>query len=818
MGSISYKDFQMIYNCRSNFPVLVGLLLVLCAFPSWAGIHGSVSGSVVDRDGVMASGAKVELIDESGKSVAQTQTSITGDYQFFPVQTGNYRISVVSEGQTSFKDIHVSTGVNTVADARLNMDGSAVQEMVLEVKAKRQMALPLASVSQTEIHQDQIRHLTQGSEVSLPKLLAATGPGVVAGPFGQLFFRGHHGNIQYQVDGVQLPESPSNSFGQALSPRNIDHMEVITGGIPAEYGQRLGAVVNIVTKTGPEKPGGELELNYGSYNTTSPHLLYGGSNESGSLHYFLSLNYNSTDRGVDTPHPQGTGLLDQLQGGKDSIHNAAMGNSEFAKVDWQADNSNKFSFIVSNSQNNLQIPTFPSSFSPKDPYFQVGYVDEYLNEGENGAPLFNYVPSNTNDTQSEINSYAQVVWKHTLSERSFLQLSPYYKYSSIVVTNDPTNDLFTKTPGANYIATSNATSFAQNRRVNNLGLKGDYATRPNENHLLKAGFQLQASEASGNFTIQRDLNAARYGQSDPYRGYTEGIYVQDDYTIFKPLVLNAGLRFDAAQYRFSDASTNDFLFQPRVGLSYRLTDTTQLHASYGKLFQPAPIENLRATYSRSNPNPIFYDIKPEVDDFYEVGIAQQLLGNQVASLNLYYRDATNLLDDAQLFNTLIAQPFNYVKGFAYGLELSVKGQLTKDWAEYFNYTYGVAKGKGISGGAWAAEIPHSDGYQWLDHAQEHTANGGLTYAKNHFWWSGQGVFGSGLRTNHDKENNLPSHFTADTTVGYEFHGSSWLSQFRLSADVLNVLDNRYAITIANGYNGSHYFGGRQFFLRLTKLL
>ncbi len=56
----------------------------------------------------------------------------------------------------------------------------------------------------------------------------------------------------------------------------------------------------------------------------------------------------------------------------------------------------------------------------------------------------------------------------------------------------------------------------------------------------------------------------------------------------------------------------------------------------------------------------------------------------------------------------------------------------------------------------------------------------------------------------------------DTTVGYQFHGDTWLSRFRLSADATNILNNRYPITIANGYNGSHYAAGRQFFIRIAK--
>ena len=109
-------------------------------------------------------------------------------------------------------------------------------------------------------------------------------------------------------------------------------------------------------------------------------------------------------------------------------------------------------------------------------------------------------------------------------------------------------------------------------------------------------------------------------------------------------------------------------------------------------------------------------------------------------------------------------------------------------------------------------------YQYLDHVQVHTVNSGLTFSKNHFWSTVQGLYGSGLRTGPNNSLSLPDHFTMDLGAGYEFHGKSWLTQFKLSGNLLNIFDNTYPITIANGFNGSHYAAGREFFIRLVKVL
>jgi outer membrane receptor protein involved in Fe transport len=680
-------------------------------------------------------------------------------------------------------------------------------EMVVQVKAKKRLIQNNSAISSVELNKEQISKLPQGQSVSLPKLLGTTNPGVVQGAFGQTFIRGNHGNVQYQVDGVQMPDSPSNTFGQAVSPRNIEKMEVITGGIPAEFGQRLSAVVNITTKSGTEKPSGEFETSFGSYNTSNSQLLYGGTTEKGDLKYFLSASFLRTDRGLDTPHPES--YDNQYQGGRDSVHNRSTGHSQFLKMDWQATNENKVTMTFFNSQNNYQIPTFPGRFGPDGQFFQPGIPDSFGNSNPvQGMPLFNYMPPDTDNSQTEVNTYGQVVWKRILSEKAFLQFAPYYKYSSTVYRNDPTNDL----ASLNLNPPGNPSSFSQDRRTNNVGFKGDYTYRPSDVHLVKAGFQLQASRTEGNVSIET-ANSSLVDNT-PNTGYFGGIYIQDDIKIAAPLVLNLGLRYDLAQYVMFGHRPSDSLLQPRLGLNYMVTESTKLHLFYGKLFQPAPVESLRYKFDPSNGTYSaleFYDIKPEKDNYYEMGVAQQFLGTQVAGLNVYYKEGVNVLDDAQVLNTSIAQPFNFRTGFAYGVELSLKGQLTSDWSHYSNYSYSIAKGKGTP------DEPDS-GYQMLDHVQMHTANLGVTYSRDFYWWSLQGLYGSGLRTGPNNSISLPGHITMDTTLGYEFHGASWFSRFKLSGDMLNIFDRAYPITIANGFNGSHYAVGRQYMLRVSKSL
>jgi outer membrane receptor for ferrienterochelin and colicin len=682
---------------------------------------------------------------------------------------------------------------------------SRPEEMVIKVKAKKRI-LPKSSTSKQEVTQERIRQLPQGDAIPLPKLISTTTPGVVPGAFGQLFIRGNHANIQYRLDGIQLPDSPSNTFGEVFSARNIDKLEVITGGVPAEFGQRLGAVINIASKTGPLEGAGKVELNYGSYRTFSPFGYYGGSSGDGSFHYFLSANYGRTDRGLDTPAPES--LTNPRQGSNVANHDGARNNNQFGKFDWQLNNEDKLTAVLLHSYNFYEIPTFPSSFRPTDPIFQANYTDAY---GNGPVP---YTPATTNDTQAERNAYLQLVWKHTFDETTFLQVGPFVKYSTLRVVNDPTNDLSsTQVPSS---------SFSEDKHANNYGLKVDLSLRPHPQHAVKTGVQFLGSRSEGNITVISNDPAGTgpvtVTDNSPSTGYFESAYVQDDYALTPELILNVGLRFDAVQFKFGGTSSSDSLLQPRLGLSYALDESTKVHAFYGKLFQPAPVENLRSTFTPLTGVLAPYDIKAEKDDYVEAGVMRILPGDHAVAVTGYYKWAKDMLDDAQLLNTSIAQPYNFQKGYAYGVEVAVNGNLSEEWTDFLNYSFVIAKGRGISGGIFAfnpSDLP-GDEYQYLDHVQVHTFTAGTTYTHGPFWWSFTTQLGGGLRTGPNNTATLPAHLTFDSSVGYEFKGESWWSRFKVSGDVLNILDNAYPISLANGFNGNHYAAGRQFFARLTK--
>ncbi len=805
---------------HKKFVFLLLALFCLSTGRVLATVDGALSGTVLDDQGTAVPNAKVTVKGDGFEK--DLTTSATGTFQVFPLTLGDYQVTVQADGFTPYQGTVAVSSDTASLEVRLSAGG----DMQMTVKAKRHLVTS-ASNSSRDLNKDEIAQLPGGATADVRRLLYTTTAGFVEGALGQVFTRGNHANLQYQIDGIQLPDSVGGSFGEAFTPVNIDHMEILTGGLPAEFGNRLAGVVNIVTKSGSTESGGEIGASYGSYNQTSGYANYGGADASGAFHYLLSVDSFSTDRGLDTPAPADINN-DQNGGSELANHDKSYGTDRFVKFDWVADNSNKLGLTAYSEDKFNQIPDYDGSFDPSGPHFTyfTGLTDTY------GNGPFNYVPSTTNDTQTEANRYVGLSWKHTFDENSFVQIAPYWKESNLTFTNDLANDLAFSQSQFNSLAGSlggiTESSYSQDRTSDNYGTQVDLSWRADPNNLIKMGGQVLLTQSSGPVSIVEVSNdgsgpvTTASGDSSTDVGYEEGVYLQDELTLAKWLVVNAGIRFDATQFVFPGSTDNDSNWGPRVGISFLPAETTKFHVFYGKLFMPAPAEDLRQTFIDLGVGDasVPYNIKAEKDDYFEAGISQQA-GSQLFTLNGYYKDAVNMLDETQLLNTGIDQPFNYATGYAYGVEFSMRGALDKDWSDFANYTFEIAEGQGISGGDFAVtggDIPPAGVYQYLDHCQIHTANVGLTYDPGDLWITAEGLYGGGLSTGDGNSLRLPSHFTADVTLGYAFKKDSGLSGMKASLDVLNVLDNPYAIFINNGYNGNHYENGREFIFRLSKTL
>ena len=146
------------------------------------------------------------------------------------------------------------------------------------LKNARTEMLPNIGTTVYSIDKNMINKLGQGDSTPFDEVLLRL-PGVVqdSKASGSLHIRDEHGNVQYRVNGVELPEGIAG-FGQSIDSRFIENMDFVTGALPAQYGLRTAGIIDIQTKEGTLKPGGRVGVLLGSHNYVEPSAeVFGGS-------------------------------------------------------------------------------------------------------------------------------------------------------------------------------------------------------------------------------------------------------------------------------------------------------------------------------------------------------------------------------------------------------------------------------------------------------------------------------------------------------------------------------------------------------------
>src|SRR5271165_5226383 len=184
----------------------------------------------------------------------------------------------------------------------------------------------------------------QGDNQPLNRLLLQA-PGVAQDSFGQLHVRGDHANLQFRINGVQLPEG-INVFGQSLQTRLANSVALITGALPAQYGLRTAGIIDIQTKTGTLNPGGSLTMYGGSQSTIQPSAEYGGT--AGQIDYFVTGQVLHNAEGIENPAPT-----------FNAIHDISTQPSGFGYVSGIIDPTTRISSIFGVSRSEFQIPNNP---------------------------------------------------------------------------------------------------------------------------------------------------------------------------------------------------------------------------------------------------------------------------------------------------------------------------------------------------------------------------------------------------------------------------------------------------------------------------
>jgi outer membrane receptor protein involved in Fe transport len=649
---------------------------------------------------------------------------------------------------------------------------------------------------------------TPGGDNTLLNQVIMQAPDVIQDSFGQFHVRGEHNGLQYRLNGIILPEGIS-VFGQSLDPRLISSMSVVTGALPAEYGLRTAGIIDITTKSGIEAPGGAVSLYGGSHGTVEPSFNYAGG--AGSFSYLVTGSFLRNDLGIESP-----------DGSSNPIHDHTTQYHGFGYFEDILDDANRVALMLGSSVGKFQIPN------------QYG-LQPSLGLTVNGVSAY---PSQAlNENQREVTQFAALSWQHSAGALD-VQTSFMARYSSLTFKPDPMGDLL-------------YTGVAQDAFKQNMAyaLQSDAAYRLDDSHTIRTGVYIQSDHSISNTASQVLLTDATGAplsdvpttiiDNGAKTEWIESLYLQDEWKLIPTFTINYGLRFD----RFN-AYTSDHQVSPRVNMVWQaLTDTT-VHAGYSRYMSPPPFElvggkDIALFQNTTSPPNSTVASSPSAEkaNYYDLGVQQKISPALTLGVDTYYKQSVNLIDEGQFGAPIILTPFNYRYGKQYGAEFTAN-YTVQNFSAYLNLAAQSAKGKDFTSSQFnfaPSEIAYvTANYIHLDHEQQQTASGGLSYLWHDTRFSADFLFGSGLRaslplpagvttayggTYIPNGDHLPSYTQVNTGLTHLFTipGAGTLTA---RFDVINIFDKEYQIRNGTGVGvGAPQFGPRRgFFFGLSKSL
>lgn len=743
----------------------------------------------VVQDGLLhpLEGAIVVIHDSGGSTIAKVRTSADGRFSFADIPMGDYTIEATAPGLVGD---HQHVHITGAAVAPLELTLVSNQEIVT---IEEDWAVPAPSTATSSVRALSRQALTEapGADARPVTDVIATQPGFVADGFGNVFARGNHGGVRYYIDGVPLPDSVAGLFAASLPTRLIDRLEIYTGGMPAEYGNRLGAVVDVSTRSAGDRPEGEAHVRYGSFGSVEPGAIY-SSRLTDRLGALGGVSVSYSRRALDPPS------IEPI------LHDTGVTTRAFARLDYAPGDANRYELLTTFAHSRFAIPLDPSAM-PFDPNLPRP-ADRYGNE----APAF--VPLDTDATKTEDELFAMLAYTHRFV-RGTLLLAPLYKLSRNALFGDaaralgPTSD-------------PDAVASDVKRLSHRVGGIARYSVTAGR-HALTAGAQLDFEYSATSFATYA---RAPTGGVDPagtvvgrdaIKALTTGAYVQDRLRI-DAFTFDLGLRFDEFHVIANDGKTHDTAgVSPRIGASYAATTDLVAHVFTGINWQPpAPLDAANAARALGiEPGP--YDVTPETGFYGEAGLTARFGKMLRAGGVAWGRYVLDQLDETAIGSTGIDSNYNLKRGRAAGVELSLDLRVGPWLSGFANASLGVAQGRDIASAKFLfdAEALAETGWQTLDHAQTLTANGGATIRDGRFELSGIAAYGSGLRTGPTNMAHVPGHVRADLAMRYTFVPSGY--PIRVGIDVINVADVHYAFRIGNGFVGSSYGAPRSVFVSLS---
>ncbi len=637
--------------------------------------------------------ASVQIISRANQFRSMLETSEQGSLDVQRLPYGIYRLEIKQPGfATTVESVEIHSTIPTEFTILLRV--TSVSESVT-VSAANTLIDPDQAGAVAQIGSDLIRdRLSSVPGRSLQDLVNSQ-PGWLYEGNAVLHPRGSEYQTQFVVDGIPLTDNRSPSFGPTIESDDVQSLSIYTAGIPAEYGRKMGGVIEVNTLQDAQ-PGfhGQFVLSGGSFSSAGA-FAQGqyvwdknalGASASGSM----------TDRYLNPVVPQNysnTGTLGDFS------------------VNYERDLTPKdrLRLIVRHELSRYDIP------------------NELVQQA-----------AGQRQTADNIETMGIAGYQHTFSSHAIADFHGMVRENS--------NDLISNTRSTP-IEVFEHNWFRE-------GYFKSTATVDHGRHEWKFGVETDNTFLKQNFNYVITDPTQFSSGTPPTFGFLgnrpdleQSAFLQDRLAL-KNWTISAGLRWDHYQLLL-----NRQALEPRFSISrYFPSAELLLHFSYDRVFQTPSFGNIllsnSVAFGSLNSNFPRLPVEPSEGNYYEAGLTKVVHDKIKLDANYFRRLVANYADDHQITNTSVGFPIAFHKSVIYGAEGKLELPDWRGLSGFLSYSYEVGNvwypvtgGLFLNGDGGAPAVGHFPDSQ----DQRNTIRGRLRYqVKPRIWIAGGIQYDSGL--------------------------------------------------------------------------
>jgi len=522
-------------------------------------------------------------------------------------------------------------------------------------------------------------------------------PGWLYEANGILHPRGSEYDVQFVVNGLPITENRSPAFAPPLAEGDVQSMRVMTAGFPAEYGRKLGGVVEVTTVK--DLPAGfhmSAEAAGGSFATAAGGVELGFAQ--GANQFLISGDAGVTDRYLDPP----------------VIGNYTnRGSNGAAGATWSRDLTQRDHLRVSIRHADTRY-TVPNELVQQEAGQRQDSADSETNFQADYSRVLS--PTLLFGAEGSFRDESFQLWSNSFSTPVVISQQRGFRQGYGRVT------------------------LAGSKGIHNWKIGVDTIFNPVRENLQYAItnpslFDPDTAQRFAFFDRQRDIEPAAFAE---------------DTLRLKYWNVSLGLRFD--HYGFV---VHQSAWSPRVAVSRYFAGLGMLvHADYDRVFQTPAMENLLLASSpeidQISPLVVRLPVEPARANYYEVGVTKGIQGRMRLDVNVFRRTFRNFADDDTLLNTGVSFPIAVAHATIDGIESKLTLPRWSRFSGSISYSNQVATGQGpITGGlfigAEAAEDLADNSRFRVSQDQRNTASASLRYqATSRLWLATESSYGSGL--------------------------------------------------------------------------